>query len=283
MVSSLQASRDALYTSRRNPPRNQFENRTGAGIGHVFSGPGGRLCAVTGIGVFYVQEQAGDWPEVFDASHSVGTVTCEGKTLVYNHFGEVVLLDPARPEPEYLMAPARPLYRKTAVGKQAAVMQVTPWLNQARWQAPENCALDPASRPLVGWHGDRLFILAPPVIHAKSYELLVYTKSGGQMPQRISLGFRLNDATRAQLAPAFQDASSRPGAWTLESVEHPDAAFARIGLLTTPAGLCLTSNQGGVWFVPYADIDKYLAGSTPSSAGSGGTMVSFLHDSIEAR
>ncbi len=250
-----------LASSRRNPPRNQFENRTGASIGPVFLGPGGRLCAITGLGVFYVQEAAGDWPEVYDASHGVGTVTCGDATLAYNNFGEVVLLDPARPGPEYLLAPTRPLYRKDAVGKQKPVMQLTPWLEQARWHAPEPCPLDFGSRPLVGWHDGRLFLLAPPAPGAKNYALLVYAGDAGQPPRRIPLTFRLDDATRAQLAPTFQNASNRPDAWTLESVEHPDNTFARIGLLTTPTGLCLTSDNGGVWFVPYADIDKYLAGS----------------------
>ena len=249
-----------LASSRRKPPQNQFDNSPDYQVTSVFAGPGQRPCALIGNGVYYLQDQPGNWEQVYDTDYFTSTRMQKDKTLVWSQDGEVVLLDPAQPAPQYLMTPAQPHYRKVPLRGQKGVQEMAPWAAQAPWDAPEIRALksNGTRESTIGLHGDDLFVLVSPAVAAESYELLVYNRKTGRSPRRIPLQFHMEEATRAQLAPIYDSKDGPATEWTMDKLEAPHWPFFQVKLVATDQGLCLVSYVGGFWFLSYGEIDAYL-------------------------
>jgi hypothetical protein len=248
---------DLLISDRRKPPRNQLDGGQQARTARVVAGPGNRPCVVSQMGVFYVQSQPGDWTPVFDASLNPTSVTQGGQTMVVSWAGEAVLLDPARSEPEYLMAPAGEHCRNHPIDGQKTSGATTSWQQQTYWDAPgHGPGTVEMNADRVAWQGERFYLLWQPSGKSQSYELLAYTKKGGRTPRRVPLEFRLDAAARAMLAPAKNGDKSSD--WGVESIEHPGKSSYPLKPIADRQGLWLYSFGGGVWFIPYADLDEYI-------------------------
>ena len=100
-----------LASSRRRPGRNQFADTAPYEISRVFLRPGGRPCITTGSGTFYVCEDAGEWPQVFDGTFADNATGSGYETLISNYYHEITLLDPRQPAPVRVMAAAEPIHR----------------------------------------------------------------------------------------------------------------------------------------------------------------------------
>jgi hypothetical protein len=257
-----------LASSRRKPAQNQFDDRSRYMINSVFAGPGNQPCAMAGE-VYYVQEKPGNWPPVFDCDVWSNSKTIQDKTLVWSQYGEVALLDPAQKEPQYLMTPAHPHYRKISPSNQKNGPEMAAWASQTYWDAPELEGLKSnGSRSCsIGMHNDDFFVLVSPMVAAETYELLVYSKKGGRSPRRIPLQFHLEDATRSLLDPIYNAKGGMAQEWTLDKIEHPGSPFFNLNLLPTNQGLCLVSFVGGFWFLSYEDIDNYLKANPEDQPG----------------
>jgi hypothetical protein len=235
-----------LASSRRRPALNQFDDQAGLGISGVFSGPGGKPCVLAADGPFYIQEQPGNWPEVFDSDRFTEAETFQDKTLIWSQDGEVVLLDPKRSEPEYLMTASQPHYRKIFPMNHEGVKEMAPWAGQTLWDAPERTFRSNGNDISgVSMLNDHLFVLEPPAGKTGSYEFLVYTKGQGRKPCRIPLQFTMKDAPT-------------PNASIDEQDEHSGTPSFNLKFLTTTQGFCFVSYSDGVWFLPFKEIDEYL-------------------------
>jgi hypothetical protein len=235
-----------LASSRRRPALNQFDDQEGLGISGVFSGPGDKPCVIAAGGTYYIHEQPGNWPDVFDSDQFTEAETFQDKTLIWSQDGEVVLLDPSHSEPEYLMTASQPHFRKIIPMTQKGVEEMTPWAGQTLWDAPERTFRSNGHDISdVSMHNDRLFVLEPPAGKTGSYELLVYTKGQGRKPCRIPLQFTLKDAPT-------------PNASMDEKDEHSGTPSFNLKFLTTTQGFCFVSYSDGVWFLPFTEIDEYL-------------------------
>ena len=237
-----------LASSRRRPARNQFDDCKDYQINNIFAGLGGKPCVTMFEGTFYIQDEPGIWPEVFDSTLEMVSVTEQDTTLVYSREGEAVLLDPARMEPEYLMAADQPRHRKMAKINQASVKQITPWAERTRWDPVSGIGLDGHAAV----NADSLFLLLEPGRGRKSYELLCYDKGHGRTPRHIPLQFVLDSETRAALVPIFEDKIGDSS--SKASLEQPRVSH----LIAAKDGICLTGGNAGVWFIPYSDMDAYL-------------------------
>lgn len=251
-----------LASSRRRPAQNQLDDCGPYRVVNIFAGPEGRPSVTVTGGTYYLREEPGNWSKVFDASPWMGSITDQGKTLIFSRRGEVVLIDPSRREPEYLMTPREPVYRNAAQIGRASVREWPPWKMQAIWDAPQTEYLD---GPL--W-ADRnhLACLLPPHDQVSFPELLWYDRMLGRDPGRIPLRLELPRTARDILLSAAED--QKTGKSLVESMEHPDRNDI-VQLSGGESGICLVNRNGGVWFVPFADINAFLkdqAGKISSSA-----------------
>ncbi len=233
-----------LASSRRRPGRNQFDDTAPYEISQVFLGPGDRPCVTAGTGTFYVREDAGEWPRVFDGLFFDRATRAGDQTLVHNSNHEITLLDPRQSAPVHVMAAAEPFHRH------GPATEPSPWAEQAWWDGPGKVQLD-----RLVWHDGRLFALIVPKEKGGAYELWCYRKDQGRQPRRVELRFQM-DATLANALPV------RPGrianGWTMDELEHPGTSFVPLALSATDEGLCLRFISTGFWFLPYSDIDAYL-------------------------
>ena len=253
-----------LASSRRKPAQNQFDDCEGYAIASIFAGPGGKPCLTTDRGTYYIQDQPGNWPEVFDSSSWTQTTTGQGKTMVYCWNGEVVLLDPVRPEPEYLMSPTQPHHRRMAAIHQEFVKQMAPWAGQTQWDAVPDMNFENYPH-YFGGDRYRLFLLLRPNDRVKSYELLWYDRDHGRKPRVIPLQFILGEKNRAILPTMYQKKEGEKS--ELDYLEQPGQG-ANLAVIAAKDGICLMSDNVGVWFIPYGDIDAYLkthAAAKPTS------------------
>lgn len=249
-----------LASSRRRPARNQFDDCDDYRIINIFSGPGCKSCVTMFEGTYYIQDQPGNWPEVFDSTWGMESITERGKTLVYSRAGEAVLLDPARVEPEYLMAADQPRYRKTAKINQDSVKQMTPWAERTRWDPVSGIGLDGHAAV----NADSLFLLLEPGNGRKSYEMLCYDKDHGRTPRHIPLQFVLDPGTRAALVPIYKGKNGDSS--SMDSIEQPRVQ-SNAHIIAAKDGICLTGGNAGVWFIPYSDMDTYLKTHATEKSG----------------
>ncbi len=247
---------DLLISDRRKPPRNPLDSVQHAGAARVFAGPGSHPCVASQAGVFYLQAEPGDWRQVCDIGEWPSSVTRGGQTVLATWDGEAVLIDPARSEPEYLMAPAGGFYwgRYTDGPKTSAKM---PWRQQTPWDPPgKGQGSVEMNAERIAWRDERFFVLSQPPGKSQRYELFAYTKKGGRKPTRVPLEFRLDEAARQSLAPIYTGDQSSDG--SIESIEHPGYGLSALKPIADERGLWLYSAAGSVWFVPYADLDEYI-------------------------
>ena len=248
-----------LASSRRKPAQNQFDDKSGMGeivnaeASDIFAGPGGRTCVTNYTGTFYLQDQPGNWPPVFDAAVGGRALTLPEGTLVATDSGEVVLLSAKQREPEYLLAPLAPQFRHPQLHP---AKEVAPWAAQAHWDAPDHAGIqmDGFCEDNVGVHGDHLFLLVAPSQPKGAYGLLVYTRENGRTPRQIPLQFKLD----AETANRLTHLSAGNDAWSIDQVEHPGSPLFKVNLIATNQGLCFHLYSGGIWFLPYQDIETYL-------------------------
>jgi hypothetical protein len=221
----------------------------------IFAGPGGKPCMTTSEGTFYIQDQPGDWQTVFDAAFGGQPLTLNDKTLIATHDGEVVLLSPDRKSPEYLMANQVPSFRKM---QPKAVKEIAPWADKTFWDAPAGAQFgaDGYCNDNIGFHGDRFFVLVASSTKIKGdYELLGYTRNSGRAPRHIPLQFQFDPATRQFLDSIYRGANEKN---ILNNIEHPGDSLFRPDLIATAQGLCFHLFAGGLWLLPYEDIEAYL-------------------------
>ena len=240
-----------LASNRRRPAHNQLDDTEAYMVRGVFLGPGNQPCVTTDDGTFHIREEAGTWPLVFDGAGLDEVITTPGSTVVMNFKGEATLIDPQSPAPVPWMAAAVPFKRD------GLHVEATPWSSQALWDSPPKDAangghLDPS---LAGFHRNWFFQLVRPKLSG-GYELWCYQKGQGRQPRRVSLRFALDAATKAAL-PWDGDDGSYGG--TIYDIEHPDPDFGIRKVISAPQGLCFQGDRFGFWFLPYSDIDAYLA------------------------
>jgi len=150
-----------LASSRRRPARNQFDDAAPIVFFEgIFTGPNHQPCLTLENGTFYIREDEGKWPEVFDGGFASRALTIGDRTLVYNYGGEAVMLNAEKASPEYWTANSAPHVRKPAVNGKPPDKVPTPWASQARW----NLSVEKQSpwKNGVGFHDEDLFILQPP-------------------------------------------------------------------------------------------------------------------------
>lgn len=253
-----------LASSRRKPAQNQFDDCEDYAIASVFAGPGSKPCLTTDRGTYYIQDQPGNWPEVFDSSSWTQTTTGQGKTMVYCWNGEVVLLDPVRPEPEYLMSPTQPHHRRMAAIHQEFVKEMAPWAGQTQWDAVPDMNFENYPH-YFGGNSHHLFLLLRPDDRVKSYELLWYDRDHGREPRVIPLQFILGEKNRAILSAMYHAKEGEKS--ELDYLEQPGQG-ANLAIIAAKDGICLMSDNVGVWFIPYGDIDGYLKTHTAAEPTS---------------
>ena len=246
---------DLLASCRRKPAENQLDNCEAYQINDIFPGPAGRPCvSILQKGTFYIQDHPGDWLPVFDSSSWTFSTTRQEKTLVYCYNGEAVLLDPSRPEPQYLMSPVGPHYRKAAAIHQANAKEATPWQEKTIWNSTDALRCGSA----VGADGKHFFLLTyqgEPESLDKTYNLLWYDADRGREPKSIPLRFSLTDTTYSALPPSDQRQSG--DRLSREAFEHP-GTICNLTAAAVKGGICLNSDDLGIWFIPYRDIDAYV-------------------------
>jgi hypothetical protein len=237
-----------LTSSHRQPALNQFDGRDDYQINKIFAGPGGKPCLTTQQdGTCYIQDGPGKWPLVFDSSFDTASTCAQEKTLIYSPSGEAVLLDPALSEPNYLMCPPLPHYRQAA----SARKEMTPWAGQTLWDAPEKLSLGPC----LGASSHCFVQLLTPDDQQKSFQLLWYDESHGRTPRLIPLQFILGGPARDALPTLYQGKAG--DRWSVDSFQQPGFG-CNLCMMAVKDGICLNSDDLGVWFVPYSEIESYL-------------------------
>ena len=242
-----------LASSRRRPARNQFDDAppivffTG-----IFTGPNHQPCLCLHDGVYYIREDEGAWPEVFDRSFSSRAITVGDRTLVYTHMGEAVMLDANAKGPEYWSANTTPHVRKASTNGNPPEKVPTPWAAQAHWILSANKGSPWMDG--VGFHNDEMFILEPPGTDG-TFHLLCYSRKDA-VPRRIPLQFHLDDQARAAFAVLPADETA-PSGMTFDEIEHPQAHSVLFPIVTHQ-GLCFRYTFNGFWFLPFRDINAYL-------------------------
>jgi hypothetical protein len=241
-----------LTSSHRHPALNQFDGRDDYQINDIFAGPNGKPAVATRQdGTVYLQDGPGRWPDVFDSNEVTATACGQNGTLVYSPNGEVVLLDPTQPGPDYLMCPKDAHFRKVASGQSKAVKDMTPWAGQTLWDAPDHFNLG----DLVGGNSRCFFMLLMPDDNRKSYQLLWYDDRHGRTPRLIPLQFVVDDKTRSALPALYRGQTG--DRWSVDSFQRPGYS-CNLRMITTHDGICLNSDDLGIWFLSYADIESYL-------------------------
>jgi hypothetical protein len=254
-----------LTSNRRRPAHNQFDDAPlMIFFDAIFAGPNHSACLNVMQGVFTIREDDGPWPEAFDGSFSGFSHTIGDRTLICSEGGEAVVLDANSTTPEYWVANSTPHFRQPAPRFQPAEKAVTPWAAQANWIIPSD-----KKSPWhygVAFHDETLYVLEEPKA-GEHLHLLCYRKGDAGAPRRIPLQFHLDDATRAQLSflPTESSEWMNP---SLDLLEHPETmllshspVFSRF--VSTHQGICLQFGFTGFWFLSFADIDAYLASTTP--------------------
>jgi hypothetical protein len=234
-----------LASSRRRPPQNQFDDRAGYQIHGLFAGPGNRLCVNADGGIYYVCDQPGPWPAVYDFASFVQPETQGCQTLVRSAGGEVMLLDAGQPGPVPLMVPAEPRdWRRQA--DHTLKKALPSWAAQARWKASlqwgwANIFGNPR---YLGYHDGHLFALASPNEQYPRFQLLWFI-TGRPDPVAIPLRFLID--------------SSEEKAITQGMVFPPKLGSSNSTLIMLPTdqGICFHELRG-FWFLPYKQIDHYL-------------------------
>jgi regulator of extracellular matrix RemA (YlzA/DUF370 family) len=222
-----------LVSDRRNPPLNQLDGKDSNGT-LIFMGPGGKLCMFFDGLPYYVQEEPGNWPRMdLEVARYFQNVTSLGRsTLLSIGGGEVVLIDPDKPAPIFLMAPDQPTQWHPQPGSGKPVMSLPPWAAQAFWRFP---AIKGRSLGPVTFYAGHLYSLDPPNLERTYYELFVWGPER-PYPSIIPLRFVASGLEEKTLFVA----GAGPG-----------------GVNAVKDGLCLNNNSG-FWFLPYADIEAYM-------------------------
>jgi hypothetical protein len=238
-----------LASSRRKPAQNQFDDNAGYMIQSIFAGPGGKPCVATlQNGTYYIQDQPGNWSPVFDSSRWTLSTTRQEKTLVFNPDGEVVLLDPTRAGPKYLMSPPGSRFRKAAANQSSEIPK-TPWASQAQWDGTS------LGQELVGGNADYFFVVRFPEKEGMPYTLAWFDKQHGRKGHIIPLKFLLDEKTYASLPPLYHKGTEPK--FSLEDLESP-GKDCNPSVVAVNEGICLCSDDLGIWFIPYSDIESYL-------------------------
>jgi hypothetical protein len=239
-----------LASARRKPAQNQFDDNGGYMIQSIFAGPGGKPCVATlENGTYYIQDQPGKWVPVFDSSRWTWANPRQEKTLVYNPDGEMVLLDPARIEPEYLMNPGYTRFRKAAMAKPGEHPK-TPWPDEGKWDA-----VPLGFGELIGGNSDHLFRVVISGDDKWNYKLHWFDRKHGRKGHIIPLKFVLDEKTFASLPPLYQ--SGTEARFSRESMESPGKG-CNPSIAAVREGICLCSDDLGIWLIPYHEIESYL-------------------------
>jgi hypothetical protein len=246
-----------LANNRRRPARNQFDDcEPLLDIGGIFTGPKHRPCVTTQEGTFYIREEEGPWPPVFDDTFCSQVIREGNRSLIMSPNGEATMLDANETGPEYWMANPTPHYRQFSRTGLNRTRVPTPWAAQARWNIPLERGSNLLSESC--FHGDHLYIFNIPRVGTYC-ELLCYLP-GQKTPRHIPLSFHLEDKDRRAMAST----NIRMFDWTPDCLEHPEytAAHSASGVffhvLATSQGLCLLYGTNGFWFIPYGDMENYL-------------------------
>jgi hypothetical protein len=82
---------------------------------------------------------------------------------------------------------------------------------------------------------------------------LWWFKPGKTDPITIPLHFTIDDAILADMKQRFGAVNAS------EVIPHMNAMPMMTTMTVTSEGLCVNSEWGGFWFIPFGDIDSYLA------------------------
>jgi hypothetical protein len=224
---------DILASDRSNPPQNQLDGHTSF-MTRPFSGSGGRPCLFFDGIPYYIQNKPGNWTRVdLDLVRYFQSITTVGRlTLLSIDAGEVVLLDPDKAEPTYLLAPDEPRGWHQPPGWNEPAKMLPTWASKTFWKFPSKLGRDLGP---VSYYAGRLYSIDPPGRDRPYYQLFVW-QPGNPWPSIIPLHFAV------------------PGLGEKRVLE---LGGGPVGICPVRDGLCL-GNSWGFWFVPYADIQAYL-------------------------
>jgi hypothetical protein len=239
-----------LASARRKPAQNQFDDNAGYMIQSIFAGPGGKPCVSTlQNGTYYIQDQPGKWAPVFDSSLWTWSTRRQEQTIVFNPDGEVVLLDPARAEPEYLMNPGHTRFRKAAA-TQPGERPKTPWAAPGKWDA-----VPFGFGHLIGGNSEHLFRVMISGGDKWSYTLDWFDQEHGRRGHIIPLKFVLDEKDYASLPPLYH--IGKEAKFSFADLESP-GKDCNPSIAAVKEGICLCSDDLGIWFIPFSDIESYM-------------------------
>jgi hypothetical protein len=235
-----------LASSRRRPAQNQFDDRAGYQLHDIFKGPGGHLCVNADGGIYYAQETPGPWPEVADMPRDIACVTQGDQTLTRSSGGEVMLLDANAPEPIPLLAPVTPTDWRMGADKKM-VKRLPDWAPRALWKASPAWGWNNifGNPHYLGIHDGHFFALRGPTVDEDYFELLWFTK-GRPDPVRIPIKFLIHGSAQEAIKQGF----------ALPIIDG--SSNSAVTMLVTPDGICFHEIRG-FWFLPFAQINRYLA------------------------
>lgn len=208
-------------------------------VREIFPGFGDTVAANIEGQCYTITEKAENWPNLIPGTIQK-TFSFGDKTLVQDLGADICfLIDPAKSQPEILIAPSdTPL--------PAALSSYGP----ARWQIDKVAFQKMWGRPL-GLHGDAFFALIQYQTTPAHHEL-VWLDRTHATAVHIPLQFNMDSSTQT----LFKNLKG----WPPESASNldPDLDHFGVRMVTTDAGICLWTPSSGVWFIPYADIEAYL-------------------------
>ena len=235
-----QSTLTILASDSRRPAQNQFDDRTGYQVLSLFPGLNNTVGTNIDFKCFTVSEKPGNWPEIVSGFDAQRAAPMGETTLLEDYRNHLALLiDPAKPQPEILLAPLQvPLPPALAA------------YGAAQWQMDPTTISKIFDRPK-GWQHNAFFALMQDGPKPAQYKLLWFDSAHNGNPVTIPLQFKMDESMEAYLKKAGAPLS-----------KSGDAAQGTLDtgldqLVSTDAGICLMGTAG-VWFIPFDDIDAYL-------------------------
>ena len=244
-----------LASGRRKPAQNQFDDSAGYLPGGVFPGPGGRVCAVIKSNVYYVRETPGNWEKAIDFDFAQ-SLTANGLTLLFNWVGDLMLVDPAKPEPEYWMTRGKPVPRPDPNDPKAAwTPRLAAWTDKALWRTPEGLNSNTVSASAFGFTHDDFFMLIKTNENPMRLALRWYWRGGPPDGLIVPLSFTVPPATMDAIK-AKLGASDTYGGIRYLGIPEQDPMSIRMS--TAATGLVLEPIRTGIWAYLFGRLGQML-------------------------
>lgn len=235
-----------LASNRRKPGQNQFDDcRDYFATSYYFPGPGGAPCVLIDGQPYRIREEPGDWPPLFlygeDSGKGAGLskgyfwrmVSNGPRPVLLSKRGDLVLIDPEKPEPIPLV-----LSERTAA-------LVPEWAGKA--PAKPFSSVDAVKFNDVFTAANERGVFS---IHRKSPEEGGYFYLRWWRPGGDETVVRLNFSEPPPLPPGASSFA--------DNRINGNSVFARPQMHICDEGLIFATMQQGFWFVPFSDLESAL-------------------------